>query len=169
MHRHLLTRLTICAALAGSASLAAVAVSGSISGATTPAKTLSCTTLTGSGTATSQTIAISGCSGSASNQTGTKGTSKVTTNASTKKGTATITWTSTKKTSVESYTYTEDTGSKNTCATKSGYTKLAMAVEKGTVTGGTATELKGGAVTATVCAYSKSGKIYIFNKGPVKS
>jgi hypothetical protein len=167
MHRHLLTRLTICAALAGTASVAALAVPGGIAGAA--AKTLSCTTLTGSGTASSQTIAISGCTGTGSSQTGSKGTSKVTTNASTKKGTATITWTSTHKTSIESYSFVEDTGSKNTCATRSGYTKLAMAIEKGTVTGGTATALKGGAVTSTVCAYSKSGKIYIFNKGAVKS
>jgi hypothetical protein len=168
MQRHLLTRLTICAALAGSAaSVAAVAAPGGIAGAA--AKTLSCKTLTGSGTATSQTIALSGCTGTASNQTGAKGTATVKTSASSKKGTVTIKWTSTKKTSIESYTYVEDTGSKNTCAAKSGYTKLAMAVEKGSVTGGTATELRGGAVTATVCAYSKSGKIWIFNKGPVKS
>jgi hypothetical protein len=146
--------------------MAAVVVPGGIAGAA--AKTLTCTSLTGSGTATKQTIAISGCSGTGSSQTGSAGTSTVTTNIATKKGTATISWTKTKKTTTESYSYVEDTGSKNTCAAKSGYSKLAMAVEKGTVTGGTATGLKTGAVTATVCAYSKSGKIYIFNKGPVK-
>jgi hypothetical protein len=163
MRRHLATRLVLCAAFAGSASLAAVAVPGGFASATT-AKTLSCTTLTGGET----TQAISGCSGSGSSQTGTKGTSKVVNNLSKKSGTATITWTSTKKTSIEKYTYTEDTGTKNTCAVKSGYTKLAMAVEKGTVTGGTATLLKGGAVSGTVCAYSKSGKISVYNKGAQK-
>lgn len=167
MRSHFPIRLAVCAAaLAGSASLAAVAVPGGIAGAA--AKTLTCTTLTGSGTITKQTIAISGCSGTASSQTGTAGTSTVTTNISTKKGTATIKWTKTKLTTTESYSYVEDTGSKNTCVAKSGYTKLAMAVEKGTVTGGTATSLKTGAVSGTVCAYSKSGKVYIFNKGPVK-
>jgi hypothetical protein len=163
MRRHLPTRLVLCAAFAGGASLAVVALPGSFAGATT-AKTLSCTTLTGGET----TQAISGCTGSGVSQTGSKGTSKVVNNVSKKSGKATITWTSTKKTSIESYTYTEDTGTKNTCAAKTGYTKLAMAVEKGTVTGGTATLLKGGAVSGTVCAYSKSGTIYVFNKGPQK-
>ena len=114
------------------------------------------------------TEAISGCSGTGSSQTGTKGTATVKNNLSKKSGTATITWTSTKKTSIESYTYTEDTGTKNTSAAKTGYAKLAMAVEKGSVTGGTATLLKGGAVSGTVCAYSKSSKIYVFNKGAQK-
>jgi hypothetical protein len=161
MHRHFPSRLVLCAALAGSASLAAVAIPGGIAGAA--AKTLSCTTLTGTETAQ----AISGCSGSGSSQTGTKGTVKVVNNVAKKSGVATVTWTSTKKTSIEKYTYVEDTGTKNTCAAKSGYTKVAMAVEKGTVTGGSATGLVGGAVNGTVCAYSKSG-IHIFNKGPFK-
>jgi len=163
MRRHLATRIVLCAAFAGSASLAALAVPGGVAGATT-AKTLSCTTLTGNET----TQAISGCTGSGSSQTGSKGTSKVVNNVSKKSGKATITWTSTKKTSIESYTYTEDTGTKNTCAAKSGYAKLAMAVEKGSVTGGTATSLTGGAISGTVCAYSKSSKIYVFNKGAQK-
>ena len=78
------------------------------------------------------------------------------------------TWTSTKKTfDREVHLRRGDTGTKNTCAAKSGYTKVAMAVEKGTVTGGSATGLVGGAVNGTVCAYSKSG-IHIFNKGPFK-
>ncbi len=163
MRRHLATRLVLCAAFAGGASLAAVAVPGGIASATT-AKTLSCTTLTGG----ESTQSISGCTGSGSSQTGSKGTSKVVNNISKKSGTATITWTSTKKTSIESYTYTEDTGTKNTCAAKTGYTKVAMAVEKGTVTGGTATSLKGGAVSGTVCAYKKGTTIAVFNKGPQK-
>lgn len=162
MRRHLPTRVVLCAALAGAASLTAVAIPGGIAGAA--AKTLSCTTLTGNET----TEAISGCSGTGSSQTGTKGTATVKNNLSKKSGTATITWTSTKKTSIESYTYTEDTGTKNTCAAKTGYAKLAMAVEKGSVTGGTATLLKGGAVSGTVSAYSKSSKIYVFNKGAQK-
>ena len=68
MRRHLPTRVVLCAALAGAASLTAVAIPGGIAGAA--AKTLSCTTLTGNET----TEAISGCSGTGSSQTGTKGT-----------------------------------------------------------------------------------------------
>ncbi len=166
MHRHLPIRITICAAaLAGSASLAAVAVPGGIAGAA--AKTLTCKSLTGSGTVSKQTISISGCAGTASGQTGTKGAGTATTNASKDSGTATIKWTK-GKTSVESYTFKEDTGSSNNCPAKSGYVKLAKAVETGKVTGGTATELRGSAVTADACAYSKGTKIYIFNDGPVK-
>ena len=53
--------------------------------------------------------------------------------------------------------YTEDTGTKNISAAKTTYTKL-----------GTANLLKSGAVSGAVCAYSKSGKISIFNKGSQK-
>jgi hypothetical protein len=156
-------KLLICAAaVAGTASMTAASVPGGIASAS--ALTLSCTTLTGSETAQS----ISGCTGTASKLTGTKGTSTVKNNTSKKTGVATVKWTSTKKTSIESYTYTELTGTKNKCAAKAGYVKLAEAVEKGKVTGGTATAMIGGAVTGTVCAYSKSG-IHIFNLGPVKS
>ena len=159
------TRLLICAAaVAGTASMTAMAVPGGIASAAAPL-TLSCTTLTGSETAQS----ISGCTGNASKLTGTKGTSTVKNNLSKETEVATVKWTSTKKTSIESYSYTELTGTKNKCAAKAGYTKLAEAVEKGKVTGGTATAMVGGAVTGTVCAYSKSGKISIFNLGPVKS
>ena len=165
MHRHLPIRLAICAAaLAGSASVAAVAVPGGIAGAA--AKSLTCTKLTGSGTIAKQTISLSGCTGTASGQTGSTGSGTATTNATAKTGTASIKW-KTGKTSTESYTFKEETGSSNNCPAKTGYTKLAKAVETGKVTGGTATELKGSAVTANACAYSKSGKIYIFNDGPV--
>jgi hypothetical protein len=88
---------------------------------------------------------------------------------STKSGTATVKW-ATGKTSKETYKYTELLGTKNKCAAKTGYTKLAEAAETGkVVAGGTATGMVGGAVTTNACAYSKSGKVYIFNLGPVKS
>jgi hypothetical protein len=159
----------IGAALAGSASLIAVAAPAGVASAAP--LTSSCTTLTGvtTATATKSTEKISGCSGSAKSLTGVSGTIAVTTNQKTKSGTAVVTW-ATKKTSKETYKFTELTGSKNNCATKSGYTKLAKAVETGkVVAGGTATAMVGGAVTANACAYSKSGKVYIFNQGPVKS
>ena len=85
-------------------------------------------------------------------------------------GTATVTW-ATKKTSTESYKFTELTGSKNLCPGRTGYSKVAEAKETGSVTGGTAKAMKGGAVTATACAYFKGSNhstIYIFNDGPVK-
>jgi hypothetical protein len=168
MRRHFLTHLMIGAALAGSASLIAVAAPAGVAGAAT--LTSSCTTLTGvtTATATKSTEKLSGCSGTASALTGKTGTVAVTTNMKTKSGTATVTW-ATKKTSIESYKYSELLGSKNKCANKSGYTKLAEAVETGKVTGGTATAMKNGVVTSNACAYSKSGKVYIFNLGPVKS
>ena len=87
--------------------------------------------------------------GTASKETGTKGTSTVKNNLSKKSGVATVKWT-TGKTSIESYTYTEELGSSNKCPAKSGDTKVAEAPEKGKVTGGTATGMVGGAVTATV-------------------
>ena len=165
MRRHLPIRLAICAAaLAGSASVAAVAVPGGIAGAA--AKTVTCTKLTGSGTIAKQTISLSGCTGTASGQTGSTGSGTATTNSSKKSGTASIKW-KTGKTSVETYTFKEDLGSSNNCPAKTGYTKLAKAIETGKVSSGSATELNGGAVTADACAYSKSGKIYIFNDGPV--
>ena len=113
MRRHLSIRLAICAAaLAGSASVAAVAVPGGIAGAA--AKTVTCTKLTGSGTISKQTISLSGCSGTASGQTGSTGTGTATTNSSKKSGTASIKW-KTGKTSLETYTFKEDTGSSNNC------------------------------------------------------
>ena len=165
MKRQLPIRLAICAAaLAGSASVAAVAAPAGIAGAA--AKTVTCTKLTGSGTISKQTISLSGCTGSGVSQTGATGSGTATTNSSKKTGTASIKW-KTGKTSTESYTFKEDTGSSNNCPAKTGYVKLAKAVESGKVTGGTATLLKTSAVTATACAYSKAGKIYIFNDGPV--
>ena len=163
-------RILVCAALAGSASLAAVAIPGGIASAAP--LTLSCTTLTGTTTvtATSSTEHLSGCSGTAKTLTGTTGTAAVKTNLSTHSGTATVTW-ATKKTSTESYKFTELTGSKNLCPARTGYSKLAEAKETGSVTGGTATAMKGGAVTANACAYFKGtnhSTVYIFNDGPVK-
>ena len=167
MRRHNAIRLVVCAALAGSASLAAVAIPGGIASAAP--LTLSCTTLTGvtTATATSSTEHLSGCSGTAKTLTGTSGTAAVKTNLSTKKGTAVVTW-ATHKTTDESYSFTELLGTSNKCPAKTGYSKFAEAKESGTVTGGTATAMKGGAVTAIACAYGKSGKVYIFNDGPVK-
>ena len=163
-------RILVCAALAGSASLAAVVIPGGIASASP--LTLSCTHLTGTttATATSSTEHLSGCSGTAKTLTGTTGTAAVKTNLATKTGTATVTW-ATKKTSTESYKFTELTGSKNLCPGRTGYSKVAEAKETGSVTGGTAKAMKGGAVTATACAYFKGtnhSTIYIFNDGPVK-
>jgi len=155
-------RILVCAAVAGSASVAAVTIPGGIASATP--LTLSCTSLSGSETAQS----ISGCTGTASKETGSKGTSTVKNNLAKKTGVATVKWT-TGKTSIESYSYKELFGSSNKCAAKTSYSKVAEAPETGKVTGGTATAMVGGAVTGTACAYSKSGKISIFNMGPIKS
>jgi hypothetical protein len=60
MKRHLPTRLLVCAAMVGTASLTAVAGFGSTASAATPL-TLTCTTTTGNSTAQN----VSGCSGTA--------------------------------------------------------------------------------------------------------
>jgi hypothetical protein len=154
MKRHLPARLLVCAAMAGSASLAVVAIPG-VAGAAP--LTVSCTTLSGS--ATSQ--AVSGCTGSGAiaADAGTPpahGTSV----ASTK----TITW-SNGKTSKTTYTYTA--GSDASCPAVKGYTKDLLENAKGTVTGGTATGLVKGAFKATICVYKKGSTLLVKNKGPV--
>jgi|ERR1700722_20388458 hypothetical protein len=162
--RHPFTRLLSCVAVAGLASLAAVVIPGGIASASP--LTLSCTTL--KGTSAAQTL--TGCTGTAASQTGSHGSVTVKNNLSTKKGTATVKW-ATGKTSIESYSFTVLTGTNNKCVARTGYTKVAEAPEKGTVTGGTVTAMKTGAVSGIVCAYSKSGSstIYVFNMGPIKS
>ena len=136
-------RLLVCAAaVAGTASLAAVTIP-SVATAAGPL-TLTCTKLTGSAT----TQKITGCSGTGKTETGTSGTTKVASNDKS----ATITW-ATKKTSVESFTYKAVTP--NVCPAVTGYTKLIEVNESGSVTGGTATGLKGGKVSGKVCVYKK--------------
>jgi hypothetical protein len=154
MIRRLPVRILTCAVIAGSASLSAAVIPGSTAGAATP-ETVTCTSLTGS--ETSQ--AISGCSGTGVAQTGATGKSVV--------STKTITW-KTKLTSKETYKTVVYTGSKNTCAVKSGYTKKDLIIETGSITGGTATKLVGGKTSADVCLYQKGSTYYVFNKGSVK-
>jgi len=78
---------------------------------------------------------------------------------------ATITW-ATKKTSIESFTYKVVTP--NVCPAVSGYTKLIEVSESGSVTGGTATGLKGGAVSGKVCIYKHGSTYLVKNLGPQK-
>ena len=160
MRRHLPIRLAVCAALAGSASLAMVLIPGSSSGAAVAhtQKTVVCTSLTGNTTKQ----AVSGCSGSDVSQTGATGTIVPHVNTTTKKGTADITW-KTGDTTIESTTYV--TSSDSSCPTKAGYTKLARATTTSKVTGGTATALIGStSYKSTTCEYAKGG-IHIFNQG----
>ena len=79
--RHHLSRLLVCAALAGSASLAVVGIPAGTAGAATQL-TVTCTSLTGSNT--SETA--SGCSGADVSQTGTHGTITPHVNTTTHKG-----------------------------------------------------------------------------------
>ena len=155
--RHHLSRLLVCAALAGSASLAVVGIPAGTAGAATQL-TVTCTSLTGSNT--SQTA--SGCSGADVSQTGTHGTITPHVNTTTHKGTATIKW-ATGKTTTESTSYV--TSSDASCPTKTGYTKLARATTTSVVTGGTATKLIGTKkFTAVSCEYANGG-LKIFNVG----
>ena len=147
--------------MAGSATLVAAAVPGGIASATI--LTSSCTTLTGNAT----TQHLSGCSGTALALTGTTGTITVVNHPATKTGVATIKW-ATAKTTIESYSYSELTGTSDKCPKHGTLSPIAEAKEKGTVTGGTATAMKGGTFTSTACAYAPSkGVLEIFNMGPV--
>ena len=157
MKRHLPARLLACAALAGSASLAAIAIPGGVSGASP--LTVTCTTFSGS--MTSQTI--SGCTGSGAiaADAGTPPAHGVST-VSTK----TIKW-SNNKTTVTKYTYKP--GSDKVCAADSGYKIDLLENATGSVTGGTATGLVGGTFKETVCVYKKTvgGTLLIKNHGNV--
>jgi hypothetical protein len=61
-----------------------------------------------------------------------------------------------------------DSGTKNTCAVKAGFTKVDLIIETGSITAGTATKLVGGKTSATVCLYKKGSAFSVFNKGSVK-
>jgi len=78
------------------------------------------------------------------------------TNVSANDKSATITW-ATKKTSIESFTYKAVTP--NACPAVSGWTKLLEMNETGSVSGGTATGMKGGKVSGKVCIYKKGLRV----------
>ncbi len=146
MRSKLSVRLLVCAAIAGSASLAGVTATSGLAFAVP--LTVTCTHLVG--TATSQTL--SGCTGSGATATEAgvapaHGTNVV--------STKTITWGS-GKTSKTTYTYTKVTT--NNCAALTGYTKTAKYHEAGHVNtgtaGGTATGMRGGVFSGYACVYT---------------
>jgi hypothetical protein len=151
MHRSV--RLTLCAAIAGSAALA-VAVPGSAAFAKTakPVKVV-CTSLNGS--ASSETL--SGCSDTVT--TGGTGVENV--------SSSTITW-STGLTSITSTTNKEKSGKSDKCTPPAGDTNVVEVAASGTVTGGTATTLTGGKVKGTICVFSTSGGGIITQNYPGK-
>jgi len=137
-------RLLVCAAaLAGSASLAVVAVPGGTASATVLSVT--CTKLTG----TSTTQKLTGCSGTGKTLTGATGTTTVASNDKS----ATVRW-ATGKNSTEDFTYT--TVHTNACPAVTGQSKFLEVTESGTVKSGTATGLNTGKVSGKVCIYKKS-------------
>lgn len=146
MKRHYPIRLLVCAALAGSAMIAAVSIPGGIASATP--LTVTCTTLSGSATSQSLTHCTGG--GAIAADAGVSpahGTNVV--------STKTITWGS-GKTSKTTYTYTSVT---NNCPALSGYTKSGKYHESGHVNtgtaGGTAVGMRGGTFAGYACAYTK--------------
>jgi hypothetical protein len=139
--------------MVGSASLVALAIPGGAASATSPL-TVTCTKLTGSNT----TQKFSGCSGSGKSETGTTGTSTVAKNDKS----ASVKW-ATGKTSTETFTFKKVTPS--TCPKLAGETLIEEVSETGTITGGTATGLKGGKVSGKDCVYTKSGKITVNSLG----
>lgn len=134
--------MTCTAALAGSASLGAVAVPQPI-GAASPPLTVTCTSLSGSAT----TATISKCTG----------TGAIAADAGTPPAhgvfnvvAKTISW-SNGKTTKASYTYKPS--SDTSCPTVAKYTKELLETASGTVTGGTAKGMVKGSLKAKVCIY----------------
>ena len=161
MRHHLFTRIAVCAAMAGSATLAATVIPGGIASAS-PLK-VTCTSTTGN----ASSVTVSGCTGTGAiaADAGSPPAHGVLTVSN-----KTLKW-SNGKTSVLKYTYVEHTGAANLCSTKASYTKDFMITESGTVstTAGTATGLRGGTLTGTVCVYKLTAHpttISVVNRGP---
>jgi hypothetical protein len=144
--------LICAAALAGSASAAVVTVPGTASAAS--ALTVTCTKLTGTAT----TSKLSGCSGKGVTTNEATATATTTVASSDKSGT--IKWTD-GKTTIESFSYKVVTPTK--CPSVSGQTVDLEVSETGSVTGGTATGLKGGKLSGKVCIYEKNKKVDLVN------
>ena len=167
MRRRIPIRLLVCAVLAGSASLAAVAIPGGIASAT--ALTVSCKTMTGTGASvtSSDTLHFSVCSGTGSSETKTTGTGVVVTNHKqpSGSGTDTVTWASKEK-SVVSFTYTETsnpTTVKKDCKAVTGDTAVAYVTDTGSVIakGTTTTKMVGGKTSGKSCVYlTKTHSVY---------
>jgi hypothetical protein len=178
MKRHLPIRLLVCAALAGSASLTAVAGFGSTAGAGT-ALTLTCTTTTGSAT----TQNVSGCTGTAA--TATEAGAAPTTGKSVLEG-------SVPKSSGSVYSYdtfkskktaltdiketfnskptTSECAAKHGTQTIDGYVTYTGSVIKSAKIGSktftsSATGMVGGAAKGADCIYKSGSTLYIYNKG----
>jgi hypothetical protein len=143
MRRKLPIRLIVCAALAGSASLAAAAVPGGVASAVP--LTVSCAGLTG----TSGTWSFSGCSGTAIGLTGASGTS-VPINPTKLK----ITW-ATSQTSKVLYA-SNTTGPSTACPIVTGLTNVGVLHEVGKVVGGSAVGMIEGLFKLKACEYSNS-------------
>ena len=159
MRSRLSIRLLVCGAVASSALLYAAALPGGIAGA--PDFAVTCTSL--SGGAASQTV--SGCTGmgAVAADAGNPPAHGVLTTA-----TSTIRW-SNGKTSREKYPNAD--GSASSCPTVAKYTKDILVTEKGTVIGGTAAGLVGGAISAKVCVYKLTATPHTIlerNKGSLK-
>ncbi len=141
MSRNRPVRLLFCAALVGSASLAAVSVPGGIASASP--LTVSCTGLTGAPV----TWNFSGCTGSGFALTGATGAS-VPLNATHLK----ITWV-TGNTSKVVYA-SATTAPSTACPIMSGLFNVGVLHEVGKVVGGTAAGMIGGAFKLKACEYS---------------
>jgi hypothetical protein len=167
MKRHLSMRLAVCAALVGSASLAAVVVPSGVASAA--ALTVSCKTSSGSASTIdgNDSVKLASCSGSGSGATGPSGSGTQITNHKqpSGSGTETITWKSKEKTAVSfKYTETESaTTVKADCKAVSGDTAVAVVTSTGSVVakGTTTTKLIGSKTSGKSCVYlTKSHGIY---------
>jgi hypothetical protein len=151
-------RLVGCGALVGAASLLTVAAPG-VAGAKTKPVTGICTGL--SGDSTSQTL--SGCGDAADTSGGgVSTTTSESVSGSSVTGTDSVAWNSS-KTSTESFTGKLKSGKADKCTPSAGETNLYEVKEKGSVTGGTATDLIGGKTKGTICVFNGSSGIVVQN------
>ena len=145
-------RLATCGAIAGSAVFAAVLPGGAAFAKTKPVKVV-CTSLAGSSSA--QTF--SGCSDIP--DTGGSGSGVL--NAL---GPQTISWSSPLNSVVTITKIMTRPGRYDNCTPSAGYTNYRKLMVMGKVTGGTATDLVGGKVKATICLFqSPAGGITAAN------
>ncbi len=139
-----LIRLLACATLAGSATLVTVALPNTSAWATP--LTVSCSHIKN---ATPTSLDLTHCTGTDASETGSTGIEGFITSHHAK-----VVWKS-KKTSIVSHIKTTHP-TKNHCPSRTGLSNPVVTTYSGTVSGGTATGLIGGAYHASVCTYSKN-------------
>jgi len=148
VRRQLLLRLLVSAALAGTAALAAVGVTGGTAGANP--LTVTCPGVTGTAPAT---WSLSGCAGTAFALTGATGTS-----VPLGVGVLKITWSTTKTSKVA---YSSVVSTAGSCPVITGYQNAGLLKETGKVIAGSAAAMIGGIYKLKACQYANSSGVVV--------